>query len=207
MDRSQTIHEAARPQTFTVNTKWEDWAPTFLNFLRNIPGRNGVPLKYDCQANGGPDPTPHVDFLDEYVNMAPLNGNAFAIDATKVSVYLTSFMVGNLQAESKIQALPEHHKQNGRRAFVTLKDHYEDTGLYANEIANADHILENLFYSSEKPPHMDWTDFECQLNGAFAALDKHEGRAVYSNEMKLRLLMSKIMAPNLKQPRQHYGYA
>ena len=65
---------------FTKQVKWEDWAPTFINYLREIPGRDGVPLKF-IRANDLPDLTPNKDFLDDYVNNATLTDEAFTIDA------------------------------------------------------------------------------------------------------------------------------
>ena len=72
--------------------KWMDWVPTFLNYLRMIPGRNGVPLKYVCRQDDAPDATPQPDFLDEYVNNAPLAGNAYAIDNRQVYIFLTNLI-------------------------------------------------------------------------------------------------------------------
>lgn len=136
-------------------------------------------------------------FLDEYINMALLEGNIFAIEVAAISIYLSSFIVGNLQAEFKIQVLPEADKRNGRIAFMMLRE-YEDICLYANKISNADHILKSLFHSGKNPSHMHWTKFECHLNGAFAALGKQEDKEVYSNRIKQRSLMSKVKDPNLE---------
>ena len=33
--------ENTKPQQFTKDAKWQDWVPTFLEFLRNIAARNG----------------------------------------------------------------------------------------------------------------------------------------------------------------------
>ena len=42
--------ENAKPKRFAdTKIKWEDWNPTFLNFLRSISGRDSVPLKYICR--------------------------------------------------------------------------------------------------------------------------------------------------------------
>jgi hypothetical protein len=43
---SKTLTEAAKPEKFKETAKWEDWKPTLVNYLRAIPGRDGVPLKY-----------------------------------------------------------------------------------------------------------------------------------------------------------------
>ena len=47
---SKTLAEApAKPEKFKESFMWEDWKRTFLNYLRSIPGRDDIPLKYICQ--------------------------------------------------------------------------------------------------------------------------------------------------------------
>ena len=60
-----------------------------------MPGRDGVPLKYICRENDEPDGTPHDDFLDDYVAMARLEGNSFAIGTMQVHTFLVNFVSGN----------------------------------------------------------------------------------------------------------------
>ena len=72
--RSDDIALAAKPDKFTKDTKWEDWAPSFLNYLCAIPGQAGVPLKKIVRDNELPDATPNVDFIDDYTMNAPLTG-------------------------------------------------------------------------------------------------------------------------------------
>jgi hypothetical protein len=50
------------------------------------------------------DPTPNNDFLDDYVSMAALDGEAFSIDSANVHTFIVNFMAGNDTAETKIQA-------------------------------------------------------------------------------------------------------
>lgn len=192
LDNSKTMSEAAKPTKFTSDTRWEDWAPTLLNYLRSIPGRDGVPLKYICRKDDAPDPTPCNDFLDEYVNMAPLTGEAYTIDAAQVHTFIVNFISGNPQAETKIQ--PFAAAADGRRDYIALRDHYEEVGIFALDITRADQILERLFYSGEKRPTMWWDEFERQLTFAFTAYDRAEGRRVHSDPMKLRILVSKVKA-------------
>ena len=45
IDDSKTLAEAAKPDKFKESTKWEDWKPTFMNYLRSIPGRDGIPFE------------------------------------------------------------------------------------------------------------------------------------------------------------------
>ena len=194
--KSKTITETAKPELFTDKVKWEDWSPVFINFLRAIPGRDGVPLSYICRPNENPVVDPNADFIDDYVNRAPLEGEAFRIDASEVHTYITNFTSGNSTAESKL--LANSNCNNGRLDFIALKEHYEGVGINAVEIIKADKTLDTLFYSAEKKPHMWWDKFERLLTRAFQIYDKKEGREVSSEEMKLRKLCSKINADFLQ---------
>ena len=189
---AKTLSEAAKPEKFKESTKWEDWKPTFLNYIRTMPGRDGVPLKYICRENDEPDDTPHDDFLDDYVDMAHLEGNSFAIDTMQVHTFLVNFVSGNDTAEAKIQGLSRPN--DGREAFKRLIEHYEGVGIHAIDICEADEVIKNLFYAGEKPPHMWWSEFEKRLTRAFNAYVKREGRIVHSDSMKIRMLIDKIKA-------------
>ena len=189
---SKTLSEAAKPDKFKESTKWEDWKPTFINYIRAIPGRDGIPLKYICREKDEPDNTPHDDFLDDYVAMAPLDGNSYAIDTVQVHTFLLNFVSGNDTAEAKIQGL--QRPNDGREAFKRLVEHYEGVGIHAVDIREADEVIKNLFYAGEKPPHMWWAEFEKRLTRSFNAYVKREGRIVHSDSMKIRMLIDKIKA-------------
>ena len=190
--KAKTIAESAKPGLLTTDTKWHDWRPIFANFLRSIPGRDGVPLAYIIRTQDAPDPTPRPDFLDEYVAMAELAGESFVSDANEVHTYIIKFIAGNANAESKLQ--PYLDQANGRLDFQTLVSHFEGTGVHSYDITRADRILDSLHYAGEKKPHMWWAQFEIELNFAFNAYDKKEGRQVHSNEMRLRTLVRKVKA-------------
>ena len=190
--KSTMISDTAKPNRFSDKLKWEDWNPSFINFLRSIPGRNGIPLSYVIRSNPLPDPTAHTDFLDDYVAMASLNGVAFKVDSAEVHTYIVKFISGNDTAESKIQS--HTITNNGRKDYIALKNHYEGIGVNSVDILRADAILEKLNYSGEKPPHMWWDEFEKQLNFAFTAYAKSEGQDIYSESMKLRILTKKVNA-------------
>ena len=59
--KSKTITETSKPPQFTSTTKWDEWCPVFITFLRMIPGRNGQPLSYVCRCNDAPLTVPNVD--------------------------------------------------------------------------------------------------------------------------------------------------
>ena len=192
---SKTLSEAAKPDKFKDTTKWEDWEPTFLNYIRSISGRDGMPLKYVCRDKDKADETPHDDFLDDYIAMAPLTGDSYAINTVQVHNFLVNFVSGNDTAEAKIQGL--HHPNDGREAFKRLVDHYEGVGIqHAIDIRDADEVLKNLYYAGEKPPHMWWSEFEKRLTRAFNAYVEHahKGQVLHSDSMKIRILIDKIQA-------------
>ena len=192
MDKSSDISDAAKPSKFTNKMRWSDWAPTFLNYLRTIPGRDGVPLSYVCRDSEQPNPEPHTDFMEDYIAMAPVNeGEAFGIDAAEVHTLIVKFITGNDTAEMKIKA--HESKRDGRIDWIALKEHYEGVGIHAFDIHEAEAIIQDLYYSGEKYPHMYWEKFEQRLTYAFTTCEKVEG-SVYTQNMKIRKLLQKIKA-------------
>ncbi|CAJ1956295.1 unnamed protein product [Cylindrotheca closterium] len=192
---SKLMSQQALPQDFTNNVQWEDWCPTFENYLRTIPGRDGVPLSYIVRMNDTGILTLHEDFFEIYFNMAPHIGEAYVMDNATVLVLLSKFIVGNTKAEATLQAI--NIAGNGREAFNALRTHYEGKGILASDIVEAEHTIKELCYVGEKPK-MNWTMFEQMLKKACAACDKHEGREVHSDAMKLRSLQGKVTAPFLQ---------
>ena len=76
-NKSKTIKETAKPENFMDKLKWIEWYPTFINFLHAIMGRNGLPLSYVCRTVSTIVSTEgYGDFIDEYVDKAPLTGQA-----------------------------------------------------------------------------------------------------------------------------------
>ena len=194
IDKSSNISEAVKPSKFTVNMKWNDWVPTFTNYLRTIPvGRDGVPLNYIIRDSVEPDPTPCNDFLDEYVLMAPIErGWAYCIDAAEVHTLLVKFITGNETAEMQIKV--HEIERNGQIDWMALKENYEGVGIHAFDIIEAEVIITDLFYSGEKFPHMYWEKFEQHLTHTFTVYAKVEDEQVHSQNMKLRILLNKIKA-------------
>ena len=144
IEKSSTFSDAATSVPFTKEIKWTDWSPSFLNYLRTIPGRDGHPLKYICREFDNPNP----DFIDDYVAMAPFNGEAFVIDSSEVLTLIVKFIAGDETAEAKI--LPFVVSTNGRGTFKALFEHYEGVGLHSVDIIQADEVIDSLFYAGEK---------------------------------------------------------
>ena len=199
-EKSKRVSETAKPPAFTETTKWSGWCPVFINFLKCLPGRHGVPLTYVVRDNDDAITVADAEMMDDYANRAPLTGEAFNADASEVHTYIVNFISGNETAESKILAIAG--QSNGRLDFKALQDHYEGVGINSIAIKEADDVIENLHYTGERRPNMWWDEFERKLTMSFNMYDKKEKRQVYSDEMKLRILCRKINADFLEPTRQ-----
>jgi hypothetical protein len=139
---SKTLSDAAKPDKFKDTLKWDDWKPTFLKNMRSIPGRDGVPLVYFCCEKDDAHDTPHDNFFDNQVTMAPLVlGDSYAIDTVQVHTSLVKFVSGKDTAEAKIQGL--QCQSDGRKAFKQLIEYHENVDIHAIDIHEADEVLEN----------------------------------------------------------------
>ena len=185
-----SISAVAKPDKFTSDMKWQEWSPSFVNYLRAIPGRDGVPLKYVIRKYDAPDPTPNADFLDDYVANAPLHGPAFVTDSALVHTLLVNLINQNTEAEALIKV--HEHERDGRKDWKALCGTFEGHGIFGVDIGQAERDLDNLVYQGENKPIMYWAKFEQRLNQAFATYVQHEGRRVHSDEMKLRTLLKKV---------------
>ena len=82
--KASALTDTAKPEQFTDKMKWIDWYPTLINFLREIPGRNEIPLIYLCRHTNLQAEDVYNNLIDEYVEKAPLVGQAFTTDALEV---------------------------------------------------------------------------------------------------------------------------
>ena len=189
VDRASSAKE---PEAFSNQTKWTDWYPTFINYLRELPGRNGVPLSYVLRDHVQPDRIPRLDFIDEYVHNAPLHDEAFTIDNKRVATLIRGFIVGNETAETKVQSNPDQH--DGRAIVQSLIEMYAGSGLYAKDLVRAEKIVADSFYAGEKKPHMWWDKFESDLMWAYTTIDREANRIVYDDNQKIRKLLKNVRA-------------
>ncbi|CAJ1945842.1 unnamed protein product [Cylindrotheca closterium] len=110
-------------------------------------------------------------------------------------------LAGMTAAQGQIRLMPERSidvEGKGRDAFTTLRTHYKGEGLLAHNIVEAGHTIKNLCYVGEKPT-MNWAMFERMLKKAYAACDKHEGRVVHLEAMKLRSLQGYCIVSTTEQ--------
>lgn len=182
---SKTLAEAIKPEKFKETTKGEDWLePTFINYSRSIPGRDGIPLKYNILLQND-------DFLDNNVaNAALLEGNSYAIVTVKVHTFHLNFVTGKRQ-----KFKTSSNQTTNSRLLSTMR---EWLFMQLISVRRPDEVLKTLFcYAGEKSLHMWWSEFEKWLTRAFNAYVKREGRIVHSDSMKIRMLVDKIKADSL----------
>ena len=67
-------------------------------------------------------------FIDEYVEKAPLVGQAFTTDAADLHTYIVRFTSVNTVSEVKMVA--HAAESNDLIDFMALKDHYEGVGVH-----------------------------------------------------------------------------
>ena len=189
ISKASTLADSAKPDCFTDKMQWKDWKPTFVNYLRHIPGRYGVPLLYIIR-----DYTTTIegdDILTSYIRNAPHEGEAFNTDASKVHTYLVNFIKGNTVAESRLAS--HGFNNNGLQDMKVLCEQYEGVGINAMELDAAEKDINSLNYNGERRP-ITWEQFELRIMNAFSTINKHENRVVYSDMQKLRILNRKINA-------------
>ena len=179
----------AKPEKFTNDDDWEDFDRKFQSYLRLIPGSNGVPLQYVIRENAASNPMPQPDYLDEYINAAPLMGTTFITDNQKVYV-LFQALITHEQALSVIAT--QNTTTNGRDVYLAVKAHFEGSGIMQNKVTNAEKTIRQIRYKGEIQPYMWWTKFEQELLKAHSILDTDAGRQVYNESMRIRQLQDKI---------------
>ena len=86
----------------------------------------------------------YEDFIDAYVDKAPLVGKAFTTDAAELQTYIVRFTSGNKVAEAKM--VDHVAENNGLLDFMALKDYYEVDGVHAVNAVQSDKVLNHLFY-------------------------------------------------------------
>ena len=196
VDDSSDLASSAKPAPFTTTTKWLDWAKTFYNYLRLLPSRNGIPICYIIRENAAPNRAAQPNFLDTYVNAAPLIGVAFNDDSAKVYIVLKKLV----EEHSEASMIVSNHElsRDGRAAYLDLQLKFEGEGVHSQSRAEATDDIERMFYNGEKPPHMTWDSFETRLKNAYIMMDKIEnvqpGQHAFSDNYKLSKLLKNVKA-------------
>ena len=194
-DQMDTNAKSANPGKFEKEKDWQKWSDAFVNFLSVIPGSTGIPLSYVVREKEDPEPNAdYTDFHAEMIACAPLNGGTFNTDRRSVHQYLLSFTVGKPAEEwiKKSYPMGGNHN-NGRRSFRALSEHYGGSGNSSRRIAEAEALMKNLFYKSERS--LQFNTFLSKMEHMFN-IYKEQGEEKGEAE-KLRILFRKIQCSSL----------
>ena len=96
------ITETEKSEYFTNKVNWLECNHTLINFPRDIIGSRGVLLSYICRPINLTICETYREFIDKYVDRAPLTGQAYKNDAAEFHTYVVKFTSGDLAAEAKL---------------------------------------------------------------------------------------------------------
>ena len=99
--QSDLLATQAKPKSFKADIQWADWEPTFVKYLKLIPGHTRIPLAYIVRRQAVPPPAPIVGpVLETYIDNAPLNGDSYEIDTQSVHTLILAFIADYPEVES-----------------------------------------------------------------------------------------------------------
>ena len=186
-----------KPDKFTTDMRWRDWADEYINYLKFCPGTDGIPLSYIIRDNNTPTPTTGASFLKVWVATAPHYGDTYGVDSESVHTSLTKSISGHDEAEAAIQAVK--YQNDGRAVWKALVTYFEGEGIYAYDFTQAEDDFYTLKYTGEKLPTMDWKEFERRLRSMFLVYDKRFRANYHHQQHRLSILLRKNQCDWLKE--------
>ena len=196
IEESDSLSKASDPGKLKRQKDWQVWSRSFRNHLSTILGQDGVPLSYvireDKEPNYEGEDAEDVDHEQLSVMCAPLKGIVFKTDARKVHQLIHGFVQGET-AETWVK--PKEKKQDGRLDFMALKAHYGGEGNKSIRIKEAEVLRNSLQYKNERS--MSFDKFLTNMQSMFSGFEDND--EFQTDSQKIRLLFSKVQAPNLVQ--------
>ena len=161
----------AKPGLFTKDDNWEDWSQSFEQYLSLLPGETGLPLSYVIWQEESPTMDPEANDNENFISMARLSGNTFESDSQRVHVSLIPFLAKHNEALSIVKGIGVDNRC-GRKDWLALAQHYKGSGMFLNEVVEAERTIKDLYYNGENHPHMYWNKFKRLLNDAYSVFRK-----------------------------------
>jgi hypothetical protein len=190
-DQVDTVSKAADPGKFKDERKWQEWEPSFNNYLSCIPGVSGVPLSYVIREKENPEEDDFGSFNEQAIACCKLSGPTFQADARKVHQLIKSYLQTET-AEQWIKPIARH--QNGRMDMEALRNHYGGEGNTSRRIAQAERYRDTLYYKHEKS--MSFSTFLDNMQKMFNIFEV-ENEPI-SEQTKVRMLLKKVQHPQLQ---------
>ena len=137
-----------------------------------------MPLSSVIRESENPVVRNNIEFIDDYIDRASLQGEVFAADVAEVHGYIVNLIAGSATKGNKIFLhLSEY---NRRKDYFALKQHYEGVGAHAKALVEAENDIQSLLYTGEEKAHVWWEECKTRLVTAFAVIKKHEVCEVHS---------------------------
>jgi len=195
--RADKDQVATMPEKFKKASEYKLFEESLDTYLGLLKGTGKIPLSYVIRHDINPDPTAVYQSENEQrIALAPLVGPEFDRDNAKVYGILKQLC---LDGPGCAYVLPFDKAQNGRGAFLALREHYEQDSFRNRSKKEAYDTLQTIHYNGEKRG-FTFEKFVQKHNEAFLELER-QGEPVYE-EKKVRDFLERISAPELQVARQ-----
>jgi len=146
--REEKDQVAKQPDKFKKASEYKIFTESLDTYLGLLKGTGKIPLKYVIRRDAVPDPD--AVYLSEYeqrVAIAPLAGPEFNRDNSKVYGIIKQMC---LEGPGRAYVITFDTAQNGRGAFLALRDHFESDSFCNRSKNEAYATLHTLHYNGEK---------------------------------------------------------
>lgn len=138
--------EVKKPATLDPE-EWDDWEPSFVNYLMSLYGRRGTPLAYVIRdPHLTPNDFPDTDQLNRLIYSVSVDptDHTFVLDSARVAQELISF-ISTTEAASFVNL----ESLDGRTMMQALRQHYDGPGEIRKRYNKAKTIFDSLHYKNE----------------------------------------------------------
>ena len=94
---------SVKPDPFTKDDKWDEWAKTFEEHLSLLPGSTGMPLAHVICKDEEPQLLPAATNKENFIAVAKLPSKTFEIDSEKVHICLLPLLTEHSEALSVVK--------------------------------------------------------------------------------------------------------
>ena len=133
LNNAVSMSKSVVPDIFSKKVKWMDQKPILANFLCIQSSHWSIPLSCIACKKDVSAIQVNTDFINDYINEAPLTGISYTIDLQKVCACIAKFVTSNVTAEQNISPFKD---TNGRCfVFIALRDFYKGVDSNSKAIA------------------------------------------------------------------------
>ena len=185
-----------KPGKFDLK-KWKLWARKFLLYLSAQKSSFGSGIDYVVRPEPGPDVATRNERETELYNR-PLTGKEFRADNQRVFQLLFDLVHGT---EGYTWISRYTRSQNGRGAWIALKDHYDGGAEERRKISHAQMVVDNIFYKNESG--MKFEEFSTKLLEAYRDLEGTESPVTPTDQVKLLLEKLRVSHFEIEMHKYH----